>query len=134
MKSRQEILDILSNHLGQIKKEYGVSKIGLFGSVVRSEQSETSDIDILVEFSRATGMVQFIRLEEELQGLLGVKVDLVTQKALKKHIGQQILREVQYVTKRDIRDYLSLPYDFQPIFRCDFHQEQCWAVEMTERR
>jgi len=97
MKSRQEILDILSNHLGQIKEEYGVSKIGVFGSVVRDEQVDASDIDILVEFSRATGMVQFIRLEEELQDLLGAKVDLVTRKALKKHIGQQILREVHYV-------------------------------------
>jgi predicted nucleotidyltransferase len=97
MKSRQEIIDILSNHMGQIKKEYGVAKIGVFGSVVRDEQVDASDIDILVEFSRATGLVQFIRLEEELQALLGAKVDLVTRKALKKHIGQQILREVQYV-------------------------------------
>ncbi|MDD3618656.1 MAG: nucleotidyltransferase family protein [Desulfobulbaceae bacterium] len=97
MKSRQEILDILTNHLEQIKKKYGVEKIGVFGSVVRSEHSDASDIDLLVEFSRPTGMVQFIRLEEELQGLLGARVDLVTQKALKKHIGRQILREVQYV-------------------------------------
>jgi len=98
LKSRKEILEILSSHLGRIQEEYGVARIGVFGSVARNEQCEASDIDILVEFSRATGMVQFIRLENTLQGLLGAKVDLVTQKALKKHMGQQILREVHYVS------------------------------------
>jgi predicted nucleotidyltransferase len=97
MKSQEEVLDILSNHLMQIKTEYGVAKLGVFGSVIRNEQSQTSDIDILVEFSQATGMVQFLRLEERLQDLLGIKVDLVTHKALKKYIGQHILKEVQYV-------------------------------------
>lgn len=97
MKSRQEILDTLSRHLGQIQSEYGVSKLGIFGSVVRGEQKTASDIDILVEFSRSTGMVQFLRLEQKLQELLGARVDLVTRKALKKHIGQRILSEVQYV-------------------------------------
>lgn len=97
MKSYQEIIDILSHNLRQIKSEYGVARLGIFGSVVRNEQKKTSDVDILVEFSQATGMVQFIRLEERLQDMLGTKVDLVTQKALKKHIGQRILSEVQYV-------------------------------------
>ena len=97
MKTRQEILEILSQHLPQIRNEYGIEKLGVFGSVVKDLQTATSDIDILVEFSSSIGMVKFLQLENSLQKLLGAKVDLVTRKALKKHIGQQILQEVQFV-------------------------------------
>ena len=97
MKTRQEIFEILSQHLVQMRNEYGVEKIGVFGSVVHEDQTLTSDVDILVEFSRAIGMVKFLQLENNLQKLLGAKVDLVTKNALKKHIGQQILQEVQFV-------------------------------------
>ena len=97
MKTRQEIFEILSQHVALIRNEYGIEKIGVFGSVVHNKQTETSDVDILVEISQAIGMVKFLRLENSLQNLLGTKVDLVTRKALKKHIGQQIMREVQYV-------------------------------------
>jgi hypothetical protein len=97
MKTRQEIFEILSQHLVPMRNEYGVQRIGVFGSVIRDEQRETSDIDILVEFSQAIGMVKFLQLENSLRDLLGARVDLVTRKALKKHIGQKIMREVQYV-------------------------------------
>ena len=97
MKTRQEIFEILSQHFAQMRSEYGVQKLGVFGSVVNDEQTEISDVDILVEFSRAIGMVKFLQLENNLQKLLGAKVDLVTKNALKKHIGQQILQEVQFV-------------------------------------
>jgi predicted nucleotidyltransferase len=97
MKTRQDIFKILSRHLPQLKNEYGVEKIGVFGSVIRAEQTAESDIDILVEFSRAIGMVKFLQLEDNLQNLLDTKVDLVTRLALKKHIGRQIMHEVEYV-------------------------------------
>ena len=97
MKTNQEILKILSQHLVQMRNEYGVEKIGIFGSVVYEEQTMASDVDVLVEFSRAIGMVKFLQLENNLQKLLGAKVDLVTRNALKKHIGRQILQEVQFV-------------------------------------
>lgn len=71
--------------------------IGIFGSYVRGEQDENSDLDILVEIERPAGMVKFIKLENYLSHILGVKVDMVTKKALKPHIGQEILKEVQYV-------------------------------------
>ena len=97
MKTRQEIFEILSKHLPQIQNEYHVKRIGVFGSSVRDEQTPSSDIDILVEFSGAIGMVRFIQLENSLQALLDTKVDLVSKKALKKYIGQQILGEIEYV-------------------------------------
>ena len=62
MKTRQNIFKILSRHLPQLKNEYGVEKIGVFGSVIRAEQTAESDVDILVEFSRAIGMVKFLQL------------------------------------------------------------------------
>ncbi len=97
MKTRQEILQILSRHLEEIRGEYGVERIGVFGSVLRDEQTDESDVDVLVEFSQAVGMVRFLQLEHSLQDLLGARVDLVTRKALKKHIGQRIMREIQFV-------------------------------------
>lgn len=97
LKTRQEIFDILSRHFAQIRSEFGVKKIGVFGSVIKDKHTLASDIDILVEFSHSIGMVKFLQLENSLEYLLDSKVDLVTRKALKKHIGQQILREIQYV-------------------------------------
>jgi predicted nucleotidyltransferase len=99
MKTRQDVFKILSQHLTQLKKEYGVEKIGLFGSIVRGEQTTVSDVDILVEFSQAVGMVKFLQLENNLQNLLNTKVDLVTKPALKKYIGQRIMQEVEYVNQ-----------------------------------
>jgi predicted nucleotidyltransferase len=97
MRTRQDVFKILSQHLAQLKNEYGVEKIGVFGSVVRGEQTDVSDVDILVEFSQAVGMVKFLQLENNLQDLLNTKVDLVTKPALKKHIGRRIMHEVEYV-------------------------------------
>ena len=78
-------------------KEYSVKKIGLFGSVARDEQTLRSDIDLLVEFSKPVGFVNFMRLENFLSERLGEQVDLVTPDSLKPVIRQDILSEVIYV-------------------------------------
>lgn len=96
-KTRKEIFDLLSQNFLQMRNDFGVEKMGVFGSFARGEQRSESDIDILVEFSHPVGMIDFIRIENRLQDLLGIKVDLVTRNALKKNIGQRILTEVQYV-------------------------------------
>ena len=98
MKTRQEIFSILSEHLGQLRSDFGVGRLGIFGSVLRDEHTSASDIDILVEFAQKTGMVEFLRLEYSLQELLDAKVDLVTPKALKEHVGRRILSEVRFVS------------------------------------
>ncbi len=98
MKSLAEITSIIRSHKAELAEKFGVSEIGIFGSVVRGEAREDSDVDVIVEFDRPIGLVNFINLEFLLQDLLGVpKVDLVTRKALKPYIGRQILREVRYV-------------------------------------
>ena len=98
MKTIKEIEKIILSHKQEeLNEKYGLISIGLFGSYVRGDQDSKSDLDVLVEVRRPMGFVEFIRLENHLSQLLGVKVDLLTQKALKPHIGQRILQEVQYV-------------------------------------
>ena len=77
---------------------YGVRSLGLFGSFGRGEQTEDSDIDILIEFSpEAHTFDNFMEISFLLEDLLGRKVDLVTPEALSPHIGPYILREVKRV-------------------------------------
>jgi predicted nucleotidyltransferase len=91
------IKEIIEKHKQEIREKYHVSEIGVFGSYIRGEQEEDSDIDILVSFEKPIGFVKFMRLEFYLSELLGNKVDLVTKDSLKPHIGSVILRETQYV-------------------------------------
>jgi hypothetical protein len=80
-----------------IAERYKVKSIGIFGSYVRGEERKDGDIDILVEFSQPIGFFAFLDLEEYLTDLIGVKVDLVSKKALKPRIGKYILQEVMQV-------------------------------------
>ena len=88
---------ILKDQLPQLTSQYKIKSLGLFGSYVRGEQKKRSDLDILVEFNETPGLFKFVRLENELSEILGVKVDLVTKQALKPIIGRHILNEVIYV-------------------------------------
>lgn len=97
MKTTAQIRTLLAEHKNEIVEKYGVTEIGIFGSYLREEQKETSDIDILVEFKRPVGMLTFINLKNYLSDLFETNVDLVTKKALKPRIGQRILNEVVYV-------------------------------------
>jgi hypothetical protein len=95
--TRQDILLSLKKLKGEVSREYSVKTIGVFGSVARSEETEQSDIDLLVEFSRPVGFVTFMRLEHFLSERLGARVDLVTSDSLKPVIRQDVLDEVIYV-------------------------------------
>jgi len=97
MKTFEEIKKIIQQHKEDLKKEYGVKEIGIFGSYVKGKQKDISDLDILIELEKPIGFVKFIRLENRISDILDIKVDLVTKKALKPYIGQQILQEVRYV-------------------------------------
>ena len=97
MKTLEEIKNLLLRHKEQLRKEYGVKEIGIFGSYIRGEQDKNSDLDILIELEKPIGFVKFIKLENSLSALIGIKVELVTKKALKPYIGQRILQEVRYV-------------------------------------
>ncbi|PIX31441.1 nucleotidyltransferase [Candidatus Bathyarchaeota archaeon CG_4_8_14_3_um_filter_42_8] len=94
VKTFKEIKEILKNQKPFLKEKYGVKEIGIFGSYVKGEQRGESDLDILVEFERSIGFFEFLELEEYLENTIGIKVELVTPKALKPKIGERILREV----------------------------------------
>jgi len=91
------IKEILARNRGELRRRFKVKDIGVFGSYVRGEQTKKSDVDILVEFKEPVGFFEFIALEDYLADLLGVKVDLVSKKALKPRIGERILKEVTRV-------------------------------------
>ncbi len=76
-----------------IFKKYGVKKAGIFGSVVRGEETEKSDIDILVEIEGRMSLLDFVGLKLELEEALGMKVDLGEYSAIKPIIKEQILSE-----------------------------------------
>ncbi len=82
MKNLEEIKETLAKHK-EILKKFKVKEMGLFGSYVRGEQREGSDIDILVEFEETPTLLEFVELENYLTEILGVKVDLVMKKTLK---------------------------------------------------
>jgi len=88
---------ILKQYLPELSKEYSISYLGIFGSYVRGEQKEDSDLDVLVEFSKTPDLFEFIGLKQDLSDMLGVKVDLVMKNALKPRIGERILEEVVQV-------------------------------------
>ena len=90
------IIDTLRRQMPDLRQEYGVKSLAVFGSYVNGKPRKRSDIDLLVEFEEGTRMTffRFIRLEEHLTGLLGAKVDLVMRTALKPAIGERILAEI----------------------------------------
>ena len=84
--------------LPELRQLYGVKDLWLFGSYVRAEQHEVSDLDVLVSFENPNlSLIEFIQLEQKLSELLGVRVDLVEKETLKPGIGQRVLQEAQPV-------------------------------------
>jgi len=86
----------IKNIILEFLKPYNPLFIGLFGSYVRNEQTDNSDIDILVSFQNGISLLKLIQLENELSERLGHKVDLITVGAIKnKRIKNNILNDLQ---------------------------------------
>ena len=94
---KNKILEQISSKNQILKDRYHVKTIGIFGSFVRGEETENSDVDILVDLELPIGFFEFIRLENDLSKMLGKKVDLVTKKSIKPAVKEDILKEVVYV-------------------------------------
>jgi len=93
MKNLTEIKKILKSRKKYLREKYNIREIGIFGSYVSGEQSDESDLDILVDFEEVPGLLEFIEIENHLSDLLNVKVDLVMKDSLKPAIGSFILNE-----------------------------------------
>ncbi|MEO2068472.1 MAG: nucleotidyltransferase family protein [Desulfurobacteriaceae bacterium] len=97
---KEIIIDKLKKIENYLEKEYGIKRIGVFGSIVRNEQKESSDIDILIETSGNTlSLIKYMKLKFFLENIFNRKVDLVLKKALKPRLREKILKEVIYVKK-----------------------------------
>jgi len=94
MKNSIEIQTTLKSYMDQLKEEYQIARLGMFGSYVRNEQTPASDLDLLVTFKTSPSLFKFIALENYLSDLLGVKVDLVMESAIKPRIGKHIRKEL----------------------------------------
>ncbi len=90
---RDQALKILSEHREVLHSRYEIATISVFGSVARDEAGEGSDVDILVSYEQSPGLFEFLRLKEFLENILSSRVDLVTKKALKDQLSEQILKE-----------------------------------------
>lgn len=90
---RDEILSILVAHRNELREQFGIKSLALFGSVARNEAVETSDVDLLVEFDRPVGLFEFARVRRYLSSLFGCEVDLVTLAALRQEMREHILQE-----------------------------------------
>jgi hypothetical protein len=96
MSELKRIEKILKKNKEHLKNKFYVEKIGVFGSYSKGKETPGSDIDILVKFNGPIGW-DFISLNDHLEQLLGNKVDLVSIKALKSQLKDEILSEVVYV-------------------------------------
>lgn len=85
--------------LARFCKRAGICELSFFGSVLRADFTDSSDVDVLVEFGSPKSLLDHVRIQRELGELLGRKVDLVTKGALSGRIGDEILatRVVQHV-------------------------------------
>lgn len=92
--TKEEIIETIRSH-PEILERFSIQSLSLFGSVVRNEAREDSDIDILVRFrdDAHVGLLKFSRLQRELTGLLGHPVDLATPEALHPAMREHILQE-----------------------------------------
>jgi predicted nucleotidyltransferase len=79
-----------------LQQEYAVKSLGLFGSFAEGTQTDSSDVDVLVEFEHPVGW-KFFTLEKYLEDMFGRKIDLVTTSALKERIKPFILNQVLYI-------------------------------------
>lgn len=94
MKTLEEIKNTLAQHKEELCDTYKVKEIGVFGSVVRGEGTETSDIDILADFEDGADLLNLVGLALFLEEKLGRKVDVVSRRTLRSEIRDSVMQEV----------------------------------------
>lgn len=93
-KTFEKIIKTIKGLKRPIKTEYKAEIIGVFGSYARGEQKKSSDVDILVKFLNGATLFDFVGLSNFLEEKLGIKVDVVSERAVRPELKKQILAEV----------------------------------------
>jgi predicted nucleotidyltransferase len=98
--SKEKVVELLREKYPYLVSEYGVKRIGLFGSYAKGTPSETSDVDVVVEFARPIGF-RFVEFAEYLESLLGKRVDVLTPAGVQgiriARIAEEIEKSLVYV-------------------------------------
>ncbi|NMF67464.1 nucleotidyltransferase family protein [Brasilonema octagenarum] len=106
MKTLEEIKQILRQNKQLLQEHYHITQLGIFGSYARGEQTQESDVDVLIDYDRAPTLFKLVELRDYLSSAIcaersseaiGMKVDIVTQNGLKPRIWERVLSEVVYV-------------------------------------
>ena len=92
--NRDEVLNVLRAHKGTLVQRFGVVDLALFGSIVRDQATDDSDVDILVKFDSPATSKRYFGVQFYIEDLLGRPVDLVTDKALREEMRPYIEREM----------------------------------------
>jgi predicted nucleotidyltransferase len=98
MITKEIIIDILKSQKPKLSK-FGVNNIGLFGSYLTNEQSDKSDIDLLIDFDpQQENFDNYMAVYDILENIFGNnRIEVVTRNGLSPHIGPKILKDVMYV-------------------------------------
>lgn len=98
MKTREQILDFLSQNRALLRDRFHIERIGFFGSFARGEQNSKSDLDLLVEFEENTPDLYELKIQikEFFRTHLGIEVDICREKYIKPRIKQAILKDTIY--------------------------------------
>jgi hypothetical protein len=97
-KRKSPVFQRLGRAVPAVRSQFGVNRIGIFGSFARGEQKHTSDVDILVEFAEGQATFDnFMQLVYFLEELFGRKVDLLTVGSIDKYIRSRVEHEVIWI-------------------------------------
>ena len=97
MQSTKEILDTIQLAKQHLTSTYKLHAVGVFGSVIRGEQRDGSDIDVLVDLDAKADLLDLIGIGQYLEERLHAKVDVVPRAALRQEIRDQVLNEVHFL-------------------------------------
>jgi hypothetical protein len=96
MYTLQTIIEKLRAYKPELQRKYPISRLGVFGSYARGEAGENSDIDVAVELDGPMGL-NFVAMADEIEGLFGIKVDVVPKRAIKPPYLDAVEKDILYV-------------------------------------
>ena len=92
---REDVLEKLQNHLPELKKRFGIKTIGIFGSVARGDDSESSDVDVLYAFEEGRGdLFEYAHVTEYLETLFGRNIDFVSIRWMNERLRKYVEPEM----------------------------------------
>jgi len=94
MRTLEEVRSILRQHQHELHERYGVKSLRIFGSYARGEQTPESDLDLLARFTEGASLFDLVGLEDYLEAILGCKVDILSERAIRPEIRENILRDL----------------------------------------